>query len=54
MVGTVALIVKEVLLHWKRDKHIPFAITDNGSSMIKVFKDVQEMFAEKQVKLQLH
>ena len=40
----IGKLIKDVLEDWKITNKTPFAITDNGSNVVKAFKVVQEMF----------
>lgn len=42
----IATLIKEALVRWKIEKNTSIAVTDNGSSMIKAFKDLKVMFDE--------
>ena len=41
---TIGKMIKEVLEDWKITNVTQFAITDNGSNVVKAFKVVQEMY----------
>ncbi len=44
----IATLIKEALVSWKIVKNTSIAVTDNGSSMIKAFKDLKVMFDEEE------